>query len=118
MIDRSMESSVYVTVRYFVPQVLNADILPHVIFIKPLIIFFQNHYVCLFVCCFMSQSTIFQFRQTSVATVNLKITLNAFLYRGLKGPPGACCNRIVRLSVRLSVSMSVTPSRLRTGAIF
>ena len=33
-----------------------------------------------------------------------------FYAPGLKGPPGACCNRIVRLSVRPSVCLSVRNS--------
>ena len=44
-----------------------------------------------------------------------------FYAPGLKGPPGASSNRIVRLSVRpsvrLSVRLSVIPSRLQS-AIF
>ena len=44
--------------------------------------------------------------------------LLGFLCPGLKGPPGASSNRIVCLSfrqfVRLSVRLSVIPSRLQT----
>ena len=37
-----------------------------------------------------------------------------FYAPGLKGPPGASSNRIVRLSVRPFVCLSVIPSRLQT----
>ena len=37
-----------------------------------------------------------------------------FYAPGLKGPPGASSNRIVRLSVRLSARLSVIPSRFQT----
>ena len=36
-----------------------------------------------------------------------------FLCPGLKGPPGASSNRIVRPSICLSVRLSVVPSRLQ-----
>ena len=38
---------------------------------------------------------------------------NHFYAPGLKGPPGASSNRIACLSVRLSVRLSVIPSRLQ-----
>ena len=48
------------------------------------------------------------------STVFWQITEYSFLCPGLKGPPGASSNRIVCLSVRPFVRLSVIQSRLQT----
>ena len=65
---------------------------------------YRNHPVCLSV------------RPSVLSRVNLTLTIT-FYAPGLKGPPGASSNQIVRLSVCLSVCPSVCNSVLLTNKV-